>query len=179
MVTITSAWATPSQSGNIYFRPFKQSGRIWQWTGMAASPALSKTWGSCWAVFNMLHRIHNGPTRIWRSPKHVPTWPIQPWNHINSAIASSQYWHRIEIINLCDISASNFSFGGFSSKLFGGKLPTVVAFQFHVEFHSLVQIHFNSTCSYSQVLICMVAIFLHISNQNGFVCLTPWEIEAP
>jgi len=29
----------------------------------------------------------------------------------------------IEIINLRDISASNFNFGGFSEKLFDGQLP--------------------------------------------------------
>ena len=81
MVTITSAWATPSQSGNIYFRPFKQSGRIWQWTGMVAFPALSKTWGSCWAVLNMLHRIYNGPTRIIQEIRPpTPTPQVQNYS---------------------------------------------------------------------------------------------------
>ena len=80
-MTITTAWATPSQSGNIYFRPFKQSGRIWQWTGMVAFPALSKTWGSCWAVLNMLHRIYNGPTRIIQEIRPpIPTPQVQNYS---------------------------------------------------------------------------------------------------
>ena len=34
-----------SQLSKICFRPFKQSGRTWQWTGMEAFPALFEIWG--------------------------------------------------------------------------------------------------------------------------------------